>query len=352
MFPSYASNAIMAKARAKYGRRLSQKNYNDLINCQSVGDVAQYLKTQTDYADAFSSLPPKELHRGQLEGILKKHLFHQYAALCRYGIGGHDMLFSLVTTQVDVEQLLHVIRLLKFGHPEEYLFILPSFFVSHSKLDLYALARVKTFGEILDCTLHTPYYKILEPFQPDSAGDLSFEAIESALYQYLYDYTFHCIKQQKSKGVRQELEQIFGVRAELSNLTYIIRLKRYYNASAGEIEKLLLPYQYHISMKQFDDMIRNQTADQVYQQVLRSRYGKILGDREFPYIEDAVKHIIYFYTQKLIRMSTHPQVTMAAYLALSELELQNIVNIIEGVRYRLKPQEIQELLVGISQSKE
>lgn len=342
----------MAKARAKYGKRLSQRNYNDLINCQTVGDVAQYLKTQTDYKDAFESIPPKELHRGQLESLLKKRLFSQYAALCRYEISGDDKLFGVITAQADVEQLLHIIRLLKFGHPEEYLFILPSFFVSHSKLDLYALARVTTYSEMLECASHTPYYKILAPYQPMDGNEIAFEAIESALYKYLYEYTFACIRRQKGGGIRRELEQIFGVRAELSNLTYIIRLKRYYNASAQEIHNLLLPYQYHITMKQFDDMIQNKTADQVYQMILRSRYGNILGDREFPYIEDAAKHIIYDYTQKLIRMSTHPQVTMMAYVTLSELELENIVNIIEGVRYRLPPQEIKELLVGISESKE
>ena len=39
MLSSLASNAILSKARAMYGKRLTKENYRELLNCKSVGEV-------------------------------------------------------------------------------------------------------------------------------------------------------------------------------------------------------------------------------------------------------------------------------------------------------------------------
>ena len=38
-----ASNAILAKARAMYGRRLTARNYQELLNCRDLPDLISYL---------------------------------------------------------------------------------------------------------------------------------------------------------------------------------------------------------------------------------------------------------------------------------------------------------------------
>ena len=45
MAVSYADNAVMAKAHAMYGKRLTKENYNDMLNCKSLVELANYLKT-------------------------------------------------------------------------------------------------------------------------------------------------------------------------------------------------------------------------------------------------------------------------------------------------------------------
>ena len=84
MMSSYSSNAILAKARAMYGRRLTEQNYTDLLGCRSVGEVAAYLKTRTSYSDILEGVAALNIHRGRLEELLRKRLFLQYASLCRY----------------------------------------------------------------------------------------------------------------------------------------------------------------------------------------------------------------------------------------------------------------------------
>ena len=84
MLTTVSSNAILAKSRAMYGRRLTERNYTELLNCHSVNEVANYLKNRTAYADMFEGTTATDIHRGQLETMLKKRVFDQYASLCRY----------------------------------------------------------------------------------------------------------------------------------------------------------------------------------------------------------------------------------------------------------------------------
>ena len=44
MAVSYADNAVMAKAHAMYGKRLTEENDNDMLNCKSLVELANYLK--------------------------------------------------------------------------------------------------------------------------------------------------------------------------------------------------------------------------------------------------------------------------------------------------------------------
>ena len=66
-----SSGAIPAKARAKYGRRLTSEDYNNLIHCKTVAEVANYLKSNTYYNDVLSQLNEHNIHRGQVELLLK-----------------------------------------------------------------------------------------------------------------------------------------------------------------------------------------------------------------------------------------------------------------------------------------
>ena len=48
--------------------------------------------------------------------------------------------------------------------------------------------------------------------------------------------------------------------------------------------------------------------------------------------------------QKLLHFSSTPQTVLAALLCLANLERSNIINIIEGVRYGLSPEQISAFL--------
>ena len=56
MLSTLSSNVVLSKARAMYGRRLTGKNYRELLACQSVPEIAHYLRANTDYAPILAGI--------------------------------------------------------------------------------------------------------------------------------------------------------------------------------------------------------------------------------------------------------------------------------------------------------
>ena len=62
------------------------------------------------------------------------------------------------------------------------------------------------------------------------------------------------------------------------------------------------------------------------------------------YIDQMADRMKYLTCRHDIRFSTHPSVVMLSYIFLAQIEIQDIINIIEGIRYHLAPEGIQKLL--------
>ena len=342
------NQALAAKAHAKFGKMLNDKNYQELLACQSVTDVAAYLKAYTHYADVFADMHDTNVHRGMLEERLRQKIFTEYASLCRYELSGKYKLFPVIVMRFEIEQILHCLRLLKSGRPEEYLFVLPAFFDQHTKIDLYELARAESFEQVLSALEHTGYKKIIEPFAPHEGKVLNYIAVETALYKYYYAYVNELIERHTAGSVRDELRQLYGIKAELSNLITIIRLKQYYNAENDYIRSFLLPYRYHISDRELEMLLNAESAEEVRKFILcNTRYGKVLGNHKPEYVEDSAGRIEYSYSKKLFRFSSNPTVIFAAFTVLTEIEVKNLITVIEGIRYHLSINEISKMLIGV-----
>ena len=123
MLSSFASNAILSKARAMYGKRLREENYRDLLNCKTVSEVAGYLKNRTSYSGILAGINENEVHRGQLEGKLRQKLFEDYASLCRYELSVGEHFADYLLEHGEIEQILHSLMYLDAGNPEDYLHV-------------------------------------------------------------------------------------------------------------------------------------------------------------------------------------------------------------------------------------
>ena len=67
-----ASNAVLAKARALYGRRLRAEDYRRLTDCHTMTELANELKALPLYANTLAEVNPTYARRAQLENLLRQ----------------------------------------------------------------------------------------------------------------------------------------------------------------------------------------------------------------------------------------------------------------------------------------
>ena len=69
---------LMAKVKALDSKILNENDYQNLINANSVTEIAEYLKNNTHYNKSFENVEVSELHRRDIEILLRKSILQDF----------------------------------------------------------------------------------------------------------------------------------------------------------------------------------------------------------------------------------------------------------------------------------
>ncbi|MGI6269425.1 MAG: V0D/AC39 family V-type ATPase subunit [Candidatus Howiella sp.] len=345
MLAQQASNAILAKTRAKYGRRLTPKNYRDMVQLGSVADVAAYLKSYTRFSGSLSGLQDAAVHRGNLEKMLFASNIADIKALCHFERSVGEHLFEYVVRSAENDELINFVRLLAAGRPEDYILDLSSTVNGFSRIDFLRLSKVRTFWELVETLSRTHYGKIFRSFPASPTGVPDVTMIEATLDKELYRGTFEMFRESFRGDTRKELELLLGVQGELLNLRRIYRSKKYYGTSPELLRAQMVGAFAHISHRNLEKMLFANSPREIAEILKTTWYRKYLNQYDIENIDYFADCVLQDLCNHKIRMSTHPAVVMFCYIVHTINETENITNIIEGVRYGVGPDEISSMLI-------
>lgn len=344
MLSSFSSKAILSKARAKYGRMLTGKDYKNLMNCKSVPEIAAYLKNQTEYKTILSGVDEKEIHRGKLEVLLRSKMFYEFDSLCRYELSTGEHFAEYIISRSVIEQILHSLMTLNFEGDKKNIISMPGFLVNQTHIDMKALSLANTYSELLNILGKTEYKNILKKFEPVGNDAPNIPAIENALYTHLYSNVFSIVEKYTRGKTRNQLNTIFNNIVDLENYIRIIRLKKRYNSTPEFIRSMLLPFG-NIKENKLKAMINTKNYDETYMEMSNTSFGKRLKGIDCIYIDELALKYKQSLSKRYIRFSSKPIVVMLSYVFLVEVETINIIHIVEGVRYKVDVEEIKKLLI-------
>ena len=342
-----SANVISAKARAMYGHGLKAQNYLELLNCHSVSEVASYLKNRTSYASVLGDINVSTIHRGHLETLLHRKLFNDYDSLSRYDMTVGMHLSGYIIRRVEIEQIVHCLRLMSAGRAGEFFLSMPLFFASHTRLDLIKLGHAKTLPELIEALGHTPYAAILSRVSA-AEGTIPISRIENALYSYLIRGLLELIEETQG-DLHDQLADLCGIQIDAQNVSRILRLKTYFHASPDRIREELLPWGGSIPKKSREAMIEAPTPEEAARIFWTTRAGKLLPESQRTFLHDLYHRVPYFNARRHIHYSVHPMVVLMSYIMLTDVEVDDIINIIEGIRYGMPPEQIKPMLVLVDQ---
>ena len=346
MLASLSSKAIMAKAKAMYGKRLTKEQYKEMMYKKTVAEVADYLRSETAYADDLSTIVPSTIHRGQLENMLQKVYFDHYNRLINFTPLEDSGYYSYLIRQVEINQIMKMIRLLNSNRAEDYITQYPEFMDRYASFNLMHLAKVRSFDDLLAVLKSSHYEALLMKFRPVGDAPIDYTACEMSLMGNYYLTVELAIDKSFTGKTKKDLHEIFDTIIELKNITSIYRLKKYFpNASYEYIKSHLLPRWNRLPQRTLDELIRTKDSAEFIKKLTASPYARFLGAKDYVFIEYSASCIRYNMCKRYLRFSTEAAVAFTAYMVLSEMEFANIACIIEGIRYQISPTEIEKLLV-------
>lgn len=332
-----------------YGHRVTSADYEELMKKRSVGDIAAYLRDNTHYREVLGQVDPSAIHRGQLEHQLRSLRYIQYQRLIAYNFG-QKKIYSYLYFQEELGQLLALLRYLSGkGQGQaagQYDFHYDHRLVGHTTYDLERLVGIKSYSELLDFFGDSPSGKILRRFPPDQSGQIDLMGCEQAFSTYYYKQFLTVIDRELKGGARRAMREAVYQRIDHDNLTQTYRLKRFFHSDADFIRGSLLPFRTP-SQKLIDRMIEAENTTQLH--ALLENAGLVAeGSYENnDFIESIVLHLRAKQSKRDLHNSGYPPVVLYAYMTYLEIELEDVINIIESVRYGLPVEEMRKMLNNV-----
>lgn len=343
--PNFALNSVFAKVKALYGKRLTERDYNQLLKAESINDIAEYLRNGTSYSEIFEGLSSnEELQRSRLETLLFNKMYNEMIAVIRFQKAAGNSLFEYFIMKYDIEQIVKVLSSLE-TKSKNYFFTFPVFYNERSKLDLYALALAKNDTELLKCTKHTVYHTAVHEALTKYRLTGSLTAFQTDLSYFLDRQFIKLTSGKKKPDSKSELMKLYMCINDIDLVRTLYRIKRF-AVKENFANTMASPVLTAFTSKELENMKNASTTQELTERLKKTYMKDIVCNTENSDIYHALTQYLFNQLTATLHRSTDASAVMFAYFHFAEIEIRNIIHIIEGKRYNLTEEEIRESLCG------
>lgn len=345
--------AVTAKARVYRGRLLSPDDYLRLLEFETVGEIGAYLAKSEAYGPYISVPSPESLHRGDLEAIITSVPLLEEIPFCRYLGPERSALLRAWGERFDVDVIKRVLRIITTGAGDREVLRRKVASIPITIADGEKLLAAKSYREVLDSLRGYPLYNILsEPLKRlEKEGGTLFRPKMAMDTFFLTRILSRGGRLPGSEG--QGVRQIFGTRADLINIYWIYRSRRFFLLTPEEALGMTLPVRYRLSFETLSAFAFAPDVPSMVKLLRGSVYGEAFGTdysgETTEVNEMALEHnlyrILWRTASKIFGSGSSGVHVVLAYLTLRELEVKDLFTIIEDARYHYDKKKAREFLI-------
>lgn len=346
MSSTKASNAVLAKARAKFGNRVTDSQLCAMAALSNVESVADYLKSNTVFKESLEESGTTRWRRGNLEAALEKHSLFEFYSLCSFEKKIGSPVFELFMLQIEANEIISFMRFLMAGRPENYSLTLLPYADEMTVISLDKLTQVRTMSELAKYLsgyeLYRPLVRVFSNYEEVSLKNIA--TVETLLDTLIYRKSVKLLEDNFSGKEREELLNLYRMQIEITDIETVYRSRYIFGESSDIAKTLVVGDGSVLSQTKMQKLICTETKDEFAQLLKNTKYGKYIDDR-LPETFDFLRQILLESTLHTMRFSSSPAAVMLAYITYLRIERRNIVHIIEGVRYGLGSEKIKKSLI-------
>lgn len=339
-------SAVNAKVRALEGRMVNEKQITELLKCKSYKEGLYYLTDNTVYGRALKHYEIENIHRGQLEHILKKEYVKIFDKFIHYFTGDYKELIKIFFIRFEADDIKVIIRnkfIKKFKTDIE---TLASYGSSLNTVDYNKLIKADSIEKVINELKYTVYFKYISNLLTEIYKE-GFFIMETALDRVFFLYLKKFINKLATEDSRI-LKRINGINIDLINLQWIFRVKRFYGLTPEVILASCINEGYKLGKNKLKDLSYAKSIDEFYALVEMTPYKSIFVEAESN--EYLLEREILSYLKKLFLQYKREYKTnisvLISYFELSYMEMRDVISIIENIRYNNEAEEAKKYLTA------
>lgn len=332
-------SGLSTKIRAMQSRLATEEQFREIIQLSDVPQVAAYLKRTPEYSQLWSSVDENDLHRGEIEKLLKKSIFQNFSRIYHFANPQQRKFLELYSRRYEIRVLKEIMTNIFDHRNTDPVDVSPyrEFFRLHSNIDVDRLTTCSTMEELISALKGNELYIPLSKIQERENALLFDYGMALDLYYFTQIWT---VRKKLFKGKDlEEITSIYGEKFDMLNLQFILRSKRYFQMEPASIYALLIPMNYKLKKEEISALVECSTGEEARQIFSRTYYGAKYSHLTVANLEEFYNHILRSILEKEAHKNPYSVAIIYSYLYHKEHEVNRLTIALECVRYGVGPDE-------------
>lgn len=327
---------LCAGGRAKASPLLDDDFFWRVLDLDSVQEIVHVLAESEPYGGFFEDLDLKNLGRADVEEIVYVIPFLEAERFFLHFRGPSLKLLQAFRDRWIMDFIKRLLRRMRSRHTDRaYLRRLARHF-PRAPYPLADLAEAQSFAEVSRLLLSTPLgAKTASLVAQLEDPSMQLFPVEMALDRNLFSVILQICRALGGRMGRRLLD-FFGTEADLANLSWIRRGRRYFAMDAAELTGMLLPGGRRISSRELSDLVQASSEEALWRLLQRSPYRALFGELEAQEelaMERGKQRWLREEALRLYHSGVPGLQSVIALLFLRRFETFDIITLVEDVRY-------------------
>lgn len=325
---------INAKLDGMYAKKLKRENIEELIKQNSIKQVVALLKSLNG---SFRDLDDNA-KRINIKIILDNILIQDIKKIYRLLNKKDKRIFYKFISIYEIKCIKSVFRKILSENIINEISNDTENWINNLFKNLRGIEKVKNYEEFLEFIKRTKYYPIFSECYDDAHSKI-FE-IENKLDKLYFEQIMDI-----AKSYNSSMEDMIGKKIDLNNILWIYRERKNYNFSDTQIKDTLIKFNYKLKKAELLNLINSETETKFIENLQQTYYSKYIDFGKMDDLEENIDKYLYKLYQKYFRGNIFDIGVVYAYVNMIEAENNDIMNIVEGIRYNLDRNEIRKKLL-------
>ncbi len=323
-------------AHAMFAKLLTPEEKKRIAALRGGDELIACLRRTEGWGEAARALPSQGATAEDFSIHMERAVYAEYDELYRLAAEETRDFLIFISLRIKCRAILTSLRRLAFPNAPKFVDPLPPYFYTIPNLGIASIPEAATFQEIIDIGGKGIYGDVLRALRVNEATGLpdlseAAEKLEGCYYSTLDRY----LREKYTGADKKGLLENIGFRADMLNLTYLLRLRRF-GTPEEKVRGLLLPIRARLDDRTITDILAAGSDEAVSQVLLRCPYGALMSKHAGKQPEKIILDAQTAYARRIIR-GTPSLCTADAFMYLKESECNMLKRVFVALRYGLDP---------------